>query len=96
MALTLFWTFYFNGLLFCLTLTGEVFQCKFAAIFSEVNFVTGIADGIIILGDQAEGSDHDQHLTEFLCLRSQYKLKLVIMKCSIKPESFFQHSLYLA
>ena len=54
---------------FGLTVARVTFQCKLVVAFSNLHFCTGIADDMIIWGEQPDGSDHDKHLTEFF--RSQ-------------------------
>ena len=68
---------------FNLFVVGVVFQCKLDAIFTKLNFFTHI-DGISIMGEQANGSDYDQHLTEFLHLKRQHKLILSYHKVQFK------------
>ena len=49
--------------------------CKYDESINKLNFVTGIADDIIIW-EQTDWSDPDQHLSDFLHLKWQNKLKL--------------------
>ena len=57
-----------------LTFVGDACQCKLGVIFSKLNFVTGLAGDMIIWGEEAAGSVHGYHPTEFLCLKRQCKL----------------------
>ena len=61
--LTPFGRFRFNRMPFGLTVEGDAFQHNLDAVFSKLDFCTGIADDIIIWGEQPDGSDHDKHIT---------------------------------
>ena len=51
---------------FGLIVAGDAFQHKLDAIFSKIDFCTCVADNMIILGEQPDGSNHYKYLTEFL------------------------------
>ena len=78
--------FCFIRMSFGLTAVGDAFQCKLDSIYSNLNFVTGISDDMVIWDEQADGSDHDQHLSEFLHLTWQHNLKLVYDKVQYKAQ----------
>ena len=48
-----------------LNLVGDIFQQKLDAVFSNLDFYTGIADDMIVWGEQPDDSGHDKHLTSF-------------------------------
>ena len=52
-----FGRFRFTGMPFGLTVVGDAFQHKIEAVFSSLDFCTGIADDVIIRGEQPDGSD---------------------------------------
>ena len=51
-----------------LTVAGDAHECKLVAIFSRLNFVTGIVDDMITWREQADRTDHAVHITEFMHL----------------------------
>ena len=63
---------------FGLTVVGDTFQHKLDKVFSNPDFFTGIADGMIIWREQPAGSYHDKHLTELLQVTRKHNLKLNI------------------
>ena len=50
---------------FGLSVARDVFQHKLHTVFNNLNLCTGIADDMIIWGEEADGSDHNQYLTKF-------------------------------
>ena len=58
------------------TVVGDAFQCKHHTFIGKLNFVICIEDYRITWGEQSDGADHDYHLTEFLCLALQHRLRL--------------------
>ena len=49
-----------------LTISGDAFPGNLNAVFSNLDFCTGITDDEIIRGEQPDGINHDKQLTEFL------------------------------
>ena len=73
---TQFGTFAFPRMLFWFTVPRDAFQHKLDAVFSNLDFWRGICEDTIILGDQSDGSDHDEHLTEIFQETRNHNLRL--------------------
>ena len=58
-----FGRFRFTRMPFDLTVAGDAFQCGLDTILNNLDFCTGIAADMIILGEGADGSGHEKHLT---------------------------------
>ena len=88
---TPFGRFRFTRMPFGLTVAGYTFQCKLDAIFNSLDFYTGIADDMMIWGEDADGSDFDKHLTKFLSVTRQHNINLNLDKLQLvtKQASFF-------
>ena len=78
-----FGRFRFIKMPFGLTVAGDACHHKLDTVFSSLNS-SGIADGIIIWGEQSDSSDHDKHLTEFLQVKRKHNLKLNISELQCK------------
>ena len=53
-------------MLFGLTVAGYAFQHKMDTIYNNMDFCLGVAYNMSILGEEDDGSDHDNHLTTFI------------------------------
>ena len=69
---------------FGLTDAGNAFQCNLDKTWSKLDFVTGIADDMIIWKEQADRSDHDQYLTKILQDNTSWNWNM--RKCSLKHQ----------
>ena len=87
---TLYKRYRFRHLLFGLSCTGNLFQAKIGEIFSYVrDFAQGIADDILVIGLEKDGSDHNAALKAVCACASEVKLclndKKCIFSCTIAP-----------
>ena len=74
-----------------ITWARGAFQYKVDTIFNIIDFCIGIADDMIIQGEETDRCDHDKHLTIFVQVTRQYNMKLNIDKVHFKTKqaSFF-------
>ena len=79
--------FCFTVMPFGTTVAGDVFQRKLDTIINKVPQVTGIADDLMIVGYEEDGSDHDKALTELLETCRKNNLKLNYDKIQYKAQS---------
>ena len=57
---------------FSFAVAGDAFLYKLDTIFNNLDFCMGITDDMIIWTEEADGSNHDKYLTEFLEITRQH------------------------
>ena len=84
----------FTRMSFGLTVTGDEFQHKLDAVFSNLDFCTCTANDMIIWREQPDSSGHYKCLTPSLQAARKHNLKLNISKLQYKTKhaSFFRTS----
>ena len=65
-------------------LAGDMFQCKTDKIFNDMPNVFGIADGILVIGYDKDGKDHDEEIYKVLKQCQDVNLKLNKEKCHLR------------
>ena len=60
---------------------GNMFQCKIDEIFNDIPNVFGIADDILVIGYDKDGTDHDKAVYNVLRWCQDVNLKLNKDKC---------------
>jgi len=80
--LTPFGRFRFLRLPFGLSCSSDMFQKKIDETYHDMNFVTGIADDLVIMGYDDE--DHDRNMKQFLDRTREKGIKLNPEKCIFK------------
>ena len=63
---------------------GNMFQCKIDKIFSDMQNVFGIADDILVIGYDGNGTDHDAMVHKVLQRCEEVNLKLNKEKCHFR------------
>ena len=56
----------YKHLPFGAALAGDMFQCKIDEIFNDMPNVFGIADDILVIGYDKDGTDHDEAVYKVL------------------------------
>ena len=74
----------FLRLPFGLSCSSDMFQKKIDETYGNMPQVTGIADDLVIIGYDEDGSDHDRNLKAFLERTREKGIKLNPDKCIIK------------
>ena len=65
-------------------LAGDMFQCKIDEIFNDMPNVFGIADDILVIGYDKDGTDHDEAVYKVLKQCQDVNLKLNKEKCHFR------------
>ena len=65
-------------------LAGNIFQCKIDEIFNDMPDVFGIADDILVMGYDKDGTDHDEAVYNVLRQCQDVNLKLNKDKCHFR------------
>ena len=70
---------------------GNMFQCKIDEIFNDMPNIFGIADDILVIGYDEDGTDHDEAVYSMLRQCHEVNLKLNKTKCHFRctPILFF-------
>ena len=63
---------------------GDMFQCKFDEIFNNMPNVFSIADNILVIGYDKDGTDHDEAVYKVLRWCQDVNLKLNKDKCHLR------------
>ena len=63
---------------------GDMFQCKIDKIFNDMPNVFGIADDILVIGYDKDGTDHDKAVYKVLKWCQDVTLKLNKQKCHFR------------
>ena len=63
---------------------GNMFQCKIDEIFNDVPNVFGIADGILVIGYDEDGTEHNDAVYNVLRCCKEVNLKLNKEKCHFR------------
>ena len=63
---------------------GNMFQCKIDEIFNDIPNVFGIADDILVIGYDKDGTDHDEAVSKVLRWYQDVNLKLNKEKCHFR------------
>ena len=71
-----FGRYQYKCLLFGAVPVGNMFQCKIDKIFNDMPNVFGIADNILVIGDEKDGADHDEAVYTVLRQYQDVNLKL--------------------
>ena len=66
---------------------GDMFQHKIDEIFNDMPNVFGIADGILVIGCNKDGADHDKAVYKVLKWCQDINLKLNKEKCHFRCTS---------
>ena len=66
---------------------GNMFQCKIDEIFNDIPNVFGIADDILVVGYDKDGTDHDEAVYKVLRWCQDVNLKLNKGKCHFRCTS---------
>ena len=66
---------------------GDMFQCKFDDIFNDMPNVFGIADNILVIGYDKDGTDHNEAVYKVLRWYQDVNLKLNKDKCHFRCTS---------
>ena len=66
---------------------GDMFQCKIDEIFNDMPNVFGIADNILVIGYDKDGTDHDEAVYKVLKQCQDVNLKLNKEKCHFRCTS---------
>ena len=66
---------------------GNMFQCKIDEIFNDIPNVFGIADNILVIGCDKDGTDHDEAVHKVLRQCQDVNLKLNEEKCHFRCTS---------
>ena len=66
---------------------GDMFQCKIDEIFNDMPKVFGIADNILVIGYDKDGTDHDEAVYKVLRQCKDINLKLNKDKCHFRCTS---------
>ena len=74
----------YKCLLFGAVLVGDMFQCKIDEIFNDMPNVFGIADDILVIGYDKDGTDHDEAVYKVLKWCQDVNLKLNKEKCHFR------------
>ena len=83
----LFGRFCYKHLLFGAALAGNMFQRKIDKIFNDIPNVFGIADDILVIGCNKDGTDHDDAVYSVLRQCRDVNLKLNEDKCHFRHTS---------
>ena len=77
----------YKHLSFAVAPAGNMFQCKIDEIFSDIPNVFGIADDILVIGYDKDGTDHGKTVYKVLRQCQDVNLKLNKGKCHFKCTS---------
>ena len=77
----LFGRYRYKHLLFRAVPAWDMFQCKIDEIFNDMLNVFGIADDILVIGYDKDGTDHDEAVYKVLKQCQNVNLKLNKEKC---------------
>ena len=83
----LFGRYRYKHLPFGAVLAGDMFQCKIDEIFNDMPIVFGIADDILVIGYDKDGTDHDEAVYKVLKWCQDMNLKLNKEKCHFRCTS---------
>ena len=79
-----FGQYWYKWLPFGAVLVDDMFQWKIDEIFSDMHNVFGIADGILVIGYDDSGADHDATVHKVLWQCKEVNLKLNKEKCHFR------------
>ena len=82
-----FGRFRYKRLVFGAAPAGDLFQRKIDEIFKDLSNVFSIADGILVLGNEVDGRNHDETLQRGLQMYRQVNLELKKDKCHVRCAS---------
>ena len=76
MSICPFGRYWYKHLSFGAAPVGNMFQCKIDEIFNDMPNIVGIADDILVIGCNEDGTDHDEAVYGMLRQCQEVNLKL--------------------
>ena len=67
-------------------ISGDCHQCGIDSIYGKLDNVIGIADDLLICGDEADGSDHDHAFQAVLNTTWKNNLKVEHQQSTVLPK----------